>query len=358
MPIYDTASGPGLLVPLQRAWRAALAVAVLAGMLLVPLSVAGQTGSDDGSSNPYWDGPVQGSGEGRRIGYISIGDAGEFTTVVNEGIRDQAAVAGFDLVVCDSRFNPEEAIVCGRQLDQLGVEGVLNFQISEEDSERVCSSYGDLPTLAIDVHQAPCERSFVGADNLRAGFLTGEAVGLHLQAEQDCGYDTVFALGGSEVGIVSVQRVGGMVEGFASICGPVPEARLRPLDTVGSYEVSLETVSAELEELPIGGIHVVLALNDSSAFGADDAARRLGRESELRIGSQGALSMLDAIACDDHWIAASAYFPERYGHILIGAMVDLLDGVDIPSELFVPHVAVTADNVADIYGEAPDCTPA
>ena len=56
-----------------------------------------------------------------------------------------------------------------------------------------------------------------------------------------------------------------------------------------------------------------------------------------------------------HWIAATASFPERYGHVHIPAMIDLLDGKDVPRDLLMPHVAVTAENMAELYADMPDC---
>lgn len=331
-------------------------VGVLAVLLLSASAATAQDGGDAAPDNPYFEtGAEPGSGVGTRIGYISLGEDDGFVSIVTEGIREQAAVAGVELVFCDSRFDAEEALICARQMAGQGVQGILNFQFSEADAGRICAAHGGLPTIAIDIDQQPCQRSFVGVDNRRAGLVTGIAIGEYLQEERGCDYDNLFVLQSLDVGRVGTDRTGGMVDGFAEICGPVPDEKLHDIDVFGGYEPALEIMSAMLAGLPAGGTHVVLGINQNVAFGALDAARALGRVDELRVGSQGAEVLKTQIACEEQWVAATAYFPERYGHILIPAMIDLLDGEEIPGDLFVPHVAVTAENIRDVYADVPDC---
>jgi ribose transport system substrate-binding protein len=324
--------------------------------ILAATSVVAQDESVDPWVAAHFEqGAEVGSGIGKRIGYISIGESDDFVRIVTEGIREQSEVAGVELIVCDSRFDANEALVCGRQMASLGVVGILNFQISEEDAGRICTAYGNLPTIAIDIHQPPCEQRFMGADNRRAGMVTGVAVGQHLQRENGCQYDTLVAIEAEITGIVSEQRVGGMIDGFSEVCGEIPPEKLRRAVITGDYVDALENMTAILPELPEGGVHVVLSINQSAAQGAADAAKALGRVDELRIGAQGVEPVKFEVACEDHWIAAAAYFPERYGHILVPAMIDLLDGKELPPELLMPHVSVTAENIHQIYDDVPEC---
>jgi ABC-type sugar transport system substrate-binding protein len=100
----------------------------------------------------------------------------------------------------------------------------------------------------------------------------------------------------------------------------------------------------------------VLAVNGDTALGALRAARALGREGEVLVAGQGAdPSTQLAIACDPRWVADVAYFPERYGRTLIPAMIDILDGKDVPAELLTQHVAVDAGNIRELYPETPPC---
>jgi ribose transport system substrate-binding protein len=330
-------------------------IAIAAGLS----GVSAQATDTAASGNPYFEnGAEPGSGEGKRIGYISLGEDAPFVALVTEGIRAQAELAGAELIVCDSRFDPEEALVCARQMAALDVDGILNFQPSADDAGRICTAHGNLPTIAIDIPQQPCERSFVGADNHRAGLLTGTAVGEHMRNETDCRYDSVLVLQFLGGGPAPQARTQGALDGFEEVCGPVADDQLRVIDVAGTYDQSFELMAGVLPDVQEGGIHIVLAINDLAARGTSDAARSLGRADELRIGAQGAEATKQELACQDHWIAATAFFPERYGHILIPAMTDLLDEKDVPAELLVPHVAVTKDNVHSLFDDVLECDAA
>ena len=235
------------------------------------------------------------------------------------------------------------------------VQGVINFQLNESISPEICAAYGDVPTVAIDIHQEPCEVSFFGADNRVAGFVAGEAVGQYFAENFDCAYDQVVTLETVGAGIVNEDRTLGAVEGFASVCGDVPEDQLQRIDVGGTTDMALERITNVLPTIPPGGRLVVLSLNDDMALGALAAARTAGREGELFIGAQGAdPTSWPEIACNEQWIADTAYFPERYGRTSIPAMIDILNGEDVPAELFTPHQAVTADNIFDLY-DTPAC---
>lgn len=329
----------------------AVAVAAMASLALSVPAVA-----QDDTTNPYFEaGAAEGSGEGMKIGYISLGDAIPFVKLVSDNIKEQAEIAGVDLVFCDSMVDDAEALQCAQQMAVQEVQGVINFQLNESISPEICAAYGDVPTVAIDIHQEPCEVSFFGADNRFAGHVAGEAVGQYFEDNFGCEYDQVVTLETVGAGIVNEDRTLGAVEGFASVCGEVPDDKLQRVDVGGTTDLALERVTNILPTIPPGGRLVVLSLNDDMALGALAAARTAGREGELFIGAQGAdPTSWPEIACNEQWIADTAYFPERYGRTSVPAMIDILNGEEVPELLFTPHVAVTADNIFDLY-DTPAC---
>jgi ABC-type sugar transport system substrate-binding protein len=308
-------------------------------------------------ANPYADaGAAEGSGAGKRIGYISFGDSVAFVKAVSDGIADQAAIAGVDLVTCDAKASEPDARACADRMRLEGVAGVLSFQPFEALSAELCAAYGGLPTIAIDIHQHPCERVFVGADDGRAGFVAGEAVGAALRAENGCTYGSVITVEAPGAGAVSERRATGMLDGFRSACGEVPADRIIRIDGGGTTDLALEAVNGLFPSITSTDPLVLLSVSDDMAFGALAAARAAGREPQLRIGAHGAdASARREIACNAAWVADAAYFPERYGRTLIPAMIDLLDGKEVPAELFTVHEAVTGANVRTLYPDTPDC---
>jgi ribose transport system substrate-binding protein len=292
----------------------------------------------------------------KKVGYISLGESIPFVSLVTNGILEEAEKAGVEVVVCDSEIDAAKALACAQNLKVQEVQAVLNFQLFEDSSAEVCAAYGDLPTIAIDIVQEPCQVAFMGADNTLAGTIAGKYVGDSLKAENDCDYDAVVTLDTKGAGATTLARMNGMIAGFEEACGTIDPDRFYSIDVGGTTDLALEKFGNQLSALEPGGIIVVLSLNDDMSLGAFAAARTAGREGELRLAGQGAdPTSWKEIACNPNWLADTAYFPERYGTILIPAVVDLLNGETLPENLFVEHEAVTKDNVRTLFPETPAC---
>lgn len=296
------------------------------------------------------------SAEAFKVGYISLGESIPFVKLVSDNIKAEAEKAGVEIAFCDSEIDAAKALACAQNLKVQEVQAVLNFQLFEDSSPEICAAYGGLPTIAIDIHQAPCEVAFMGADNTKAGEIAGKHVGDTLKAENDCEYTAVVTLDTKGAGATTEARVNGMIAGFEEACGPIDQAKFRSLDVGGTTDLAVTKFGDQLSALQPGGIIVVLSLNDDMSLGAFAAARTAGRETELRLAGQGAdPTSWKEIACNPQWLADTAYFPERYGEILIPAVVKLLNGETVEKNLFTQHEVVTKDNVRTLYPDTPAC---
>jgi len=291
-----------------------------------------------------------------KVGYISLGESIPFVKLVSDNIKAEAEKAGLEIAFCDSEIDAAKALACAQNLKVQGVEAVLNFQLFQDSSKEVCAAYGDLPTIAIDIHQAPCEVAFMGADNTTAGQIAGKYVGDALKAENDCDYEAVVTLDTKGAGATTEARVNGMIAGFEEACGKIDPAKFKSLDVGGTTDQAVTKFGDQLSAIKPGGKIVILSLNDDMSLGAFAAARTAGREAEIRLAGQGAdpTSWKD-IACNPQWLADTAYFPEHYGEILIPAVAKLLAGETIDKNLFTKHQAVTKDNVRTLYPDTPAC---
>jgi len=291
-----------------------------------------------------------------KVGYISLGESIPFVKLVSDNIKAEAEKAGIEIAFCDSEIDAAKALACAQNLKVQGVEAVLNFQLFQDSSKEVCAAYGDLPTIAIDIHQAPCEVAFMGADNTTAGQIAGKYVGDALKAENDCDYEAVVTLDTKGAGATTEARVNGMIAGFEEACGKIDPAKFKSLDVGGTTDQAVTKFGDQLSAIKPGGKIVILSLNDDMSLGAFAAARTAGREAEIRLAGQGAdpTSWKD-IACNPQWLADTAYFPEHYGEILIPAVAKLLAGETIDKNLFTKHQAVTKDNVRTLYPDTPAC---
>jgi ribose transport system substrate-binding protein len=338
-------------------------LAIVAGLAIVvaacsnPAASTAPSSPPPASSAPVSEAPSSAAPTAMKVGYISLGEAIPFVSLVTNSIKDEAAkVPGLEIVVCDSEIDAAKALACAQNLKVQKVQAVLNFQLFEDSSPEVCTAYGGLPTIAIDIHQAPCEVAFMGADNTLAGTLAGKTVGDALKAENDCTYTAVVTLDTKGAGATTLARMDGMIAGFEEACGKIDPAKFKSIDVGGTTDLALEKFGNQLSAIKPGGIIAILSLNDDMSLGAFAAARTAGREKEIRLAGQGAdPTSWKEIACNPQWLADTAYFPERYGTILVPAVVDLLNGKTIEKNLFTKHETVTKDNIRTMYPETPAC---
>lgn len=318
--------------------------------VLAVVTVTAGAGGDDDTTAPAEDTTAPAEANGA-VGYISLGDSVPFVKLVSDGIRAEADAAGVDLVFCDSEIDAAKALECAQLFSTRDVQVVLNFQVDQQSSPEICAAYNDVPTIAIDIVQEPCQVAFMGANNRAAGEMAGEALGAYVAEEFDCEYDAYVSLESTAAGDANTDRMGGYRDGFTQHCEIVNE---RVLDGADRTDTALEQMTDLLPALP-GERIVVVAINEDGILGAMAAARTLGRDGDLYYSGQGTdPSIWCEIRDNPNYIASTAYFPERYGEILIPAAQAILRGETVEELLFTEHQIINSENIEDIY-EVTDC---
>jgi ribose transport system substrate-binding protein len=306
------------------------------------------------SSAPGSSAPASQAAEKFKIGYISLGDSVPFVKLVSDGIKQAAADAGQELAFCDSQIDQAKALECAQNLKVQGVQGVLNFQVFQDSSPEICDAYGNVPTIAIDIIQPPCQVAFMGANNREAGRMAGAEIGKFAKESWDCDITAYVSLESTAAGAANTDRMGGFRDGFKESC-PIPADKERILDGADRTDPALEQMTNLLGALP-GNRIVVVAINEDGILGAIGAANTLGRQKDLWYAGQGAdPSAWKDIACNPNYIATVAYYPERYGTLLIPNMVKKLQGEEIPENIYTQHEVINRDNIRTIYPETPAC---
>lgn len=335
-------------------WTSLLAIsAVVAVACSNP--AASPTAPPAATDAPATDAPATDApAEAFKIGYISLGDSVPFVKLVSDGIREEAEKAGQELLFCDSEIDAAKALACAQNLKVQGAQGVINFQVFQDSSPEICAAYGDLPTIAIDIVQPPCQVAFMGADNREAGRLAGAAIGEYAKTTWDCDYTAYVSLESTAAGAANTDRMGGFRDGFKEFC-EIPADKERILDGADRTDPALEQMTNLLGALP-GDRIVVTAINEDGILGAIGAANTLGRQTDLYYAGQGAdPSAWKEIACNPNYIGTTAYYPERYGTLLIPNMIKLLQGETIPENIFTEHEIVNSENIREIYPETQAC---
>lgn len=295
------------------------------------------------------------SAESLRIGYISGGDSDPFVLLVTEGIRAEATKAGVVLSECDSAFEAEKALTCARSLAAQQLQSMINWQFFPDSSAAVCEAYGGLPTVAIDTPEEPCQKTFMGADNREAGLVAGKGLADFAKARFDCAYDAYISLDFPTIADINEARAGGSVEGFEGVCGKIPSDKYYSVDTFAGGpdqpENSRRQVTDILTTLPTATtILIISPAGDGMGSAALAAAEVAGRKSQVWIATHGAdPSVRDAIRSEPQWVGSVAYFPERYGALVIPLAIALAKGEGVKDEVLVEHKLINADNIDEFY---------
>jgi ribose transport system substrate-binding protein len=292
--------------------------------------------------------PKPGSGEGKKIGLIELGSSVPFSNLATKSVETAAKEAGAELVVCDSELEGQPALDCAKSFATQGVEGYLNFQPDAELSEAICKAGPQVPVIAVDISQEPCEVAFMGADNEYAGYIAGKAVGEFAKNEWNCEYDAYVSLEEPEAGSVNEERMGGYRKGFQEIC-PGDLKNEKKLNASRS-EVARTQFTDALTALPNMEHIIAVGINDESVLAALAAAKTAGREADVFVSGQGTEpNAVCAIKNNPQWIADTAYFPERYGEIGVPYLLEAMEGKEIPKKLLVPHKLLTSKNIEQVY---------
>ena len=179
-------------------------------------------------------------------------------------------------------------------------------------------------------------------------------MGQYAKDNWNCEYTAYVSLESTAAGAANTDRMGGYRDGFQEFC-PIVKEKERVLDGADRTDPALEQMTNLLGALP-GDKIVVVAINEDGILGAIGAANTLGRQKDLYYSGQGTdPSIWKDVACNPNYIASVAYFPEKYGELLIPNMVKALQGETIPENIFTEHQVVTKDNIRTIYPETPAC---
>lgn len=293
--------------------------------------------------------PVPGSGKGIKIGFLSIGSQEPFIVLETQGFQKFAKAVGATLDVCDTHANDSDALSCAKEFASEGVNVVLDGQLDSKASPAICNALPKVPVIAVDVNQPPCQTSFVGSSNYPSGFVGGAAAGKYFKQHFDCKVDAIVSMEVPAAGAVNAQRVNGELAGFRSICGKT-SAPIKHVGTDNTADDSQRLFTNVLSTLPSAHHILVFAISDEPAVGALAAAKAQGRAGDVYISSQSAAPEIWCqVKNNPHWIAETAYFPDRYANVAIPAAITAAHKQPIPKVLSLPHVALTSANIGHYY---------
>ncbi len=277
------------------------------------------------------------------IGFANLSEQVPFAVTVRESLEAAAAdYPDLSLLVRDNDLNSDKALANAREFAEHPVDLAIFFHIDERiglSVRTILAEHKATPIIAVDI---PIPMSiFFGVNNQRAGLLAGEALGRWVNEHWDGQIDRVLVMTEGRVLNVVRQRLDFGLKGLASFVNFDPKAVFH-LDCGNRRDVSANNALDVLERW--GDIHRigVLCLNDDSALGVLDAARAMGRESDVVVVGQGANLIGEEFGYpDSRFIASTAYYPEGYGPHLLELAMNILNGERVPQQNFIEPTLVT-----------------
>lgn len=287
------------------------------------------------------------------IGYISLDESQAFVQVISGGVRESAADAGFDLVECDSGWTRPGVRACAAKLAEAGVGGVISMQPFPDINEEVCEVLDGLPTIGIVYDQGPCQVSLLEIDQAESGRLAGSALGELAQRRFDCEVKAFVSLESGAADLIGGARMDGYREGYQEYCElPTKTVALTDAQHLITAQNQFAGVLDETKGKPI----MVAGVTEDAILGAMNAAARRDRSNHVWLSGQLADEAIrQTIACDDHYVASVARFPERFGSTVVPAMVDVIEGGEVAPQLLAELELVTAQNVRELFPDTPAC---
>lgn len=287
------------------------------------------------------------------IGYLSLDASQAFVQTISDGLREAAAAAGIDLVECDAGWTRQGVRACASELAREGVSGVISMQPFPDLNEEVCATLDDRPTIGIVYDQGPCQVSLLEIDQVESGRLAGSALGALAADRFACEVKAFVSLESGANDPIGGARMAGYREGYREHCElPERDITLNDAQHLVTARTQFAGVLDDIKGKPI----MVAGVTEDAILGAMSAAAKRDRSNHLWLSGQLADPVIrQTIACDDHYVASVAQFPARFGDTVVPAMIDAIDGAEVPPRLTAELELVTARNVRDLFPDTPAC---
>ena len=280
----------------------------------------------------------QGESESKGTIGVSVLTLGNpFFNVIAEGVKEEAAKHGYDVVVVDGDRDVQKQ---ANQIDDFLTKGVAAIILNPCDRQSIGpaiekANRAGVPVFTCDlkcVAEGAEVVSHVGSDNLQGGKLAGEAM-IEALGEQ-----------GGKVLVVHFPQANSCqlrVQGFDEVIGAYNQGLsaglievVAQLDGGGvrdeGYKVTEDTLQAHPD------LRGIFAINDPSGLGVRAALEKAGKQDQVVIVAfDGQPEGKQAIK-DGKIFADPIQFPGLIGKKTVELMMDYFAGVEVEKEVLIP----------------------
>jgi ribose transport system substrate-binding protein len=285
------------------------------------------------------------------LGFANMVEGYEFATMTRQGIEEEAAKLGWDVLLLNNNFDANQALTNADAMVTKGVDVAVEFQLYEDVMPALMEKFNaaGIPVITIDI-PAP-GATFVGVNNYEAGKLAGAWLGQYALDNWSGEPDLVLLLDDPTVGELPKQRVDGIEDGILEKLPELDKAKVLRQPGGGMREKGLDITRAVLTSHPDAHRILVSGIDDISLLGGYAAAEELGRQQDVVFFGQGAEA--EAIPVirnpESSYYGSVGYFFENYGKKIVPTAAKLLAGEDVPEFVYVDIALITKDNVNDFY---------
>lgn len=317
------------------------------------------SGSTSGNSSSDTSGKSSGetSGKKYKIGFANIGEVVELQLVVKESVMRAAEEAGVDLVYMNNNLDGATAVKNADNMIQQGIDGFIEFNIDESVGPSIKEKMdaAGIPIIAVDIAIPDCV--FFGANNETAGYVGGVRLGEVAKKRWNQEPDILLLVYDSTSGETPMARVTKMPDGIRSIFPDFSDDKVVMIDGGSDAASAQKAVSDFLSAHPNEHRIAIGCYHDLYATATLAAIETAGRDKDCIMVAANEYGYLDYIkenpepSEDECFVGGVAFFFNRYGDYLIPAMIDLLDGKDVPEKIFVEHEVITRENAEKYYAD-------
>ncbi len=194
--------------------------------------------------------------------------------------------------------------------------------------------------------------TFLDEDDVDSGYKMGRELISRFLAKYP-GKTPYVIFGGLRSVPAAVGREQGFDKALKKLMPHLPKDHYTEVEVAGDPVVANRATAAALAKIPKDALILAPAIDDQSAFGMLKAAHAAGYTGRVMAWAQGGSPAgLRFICGDPDFIGTIAYQPEKWGIYVLPAIMDVINGKQLPASIRQPTIAVTKANMATYYPHA------
>lgn len=281
--------------------------------------------------------------EAKTIAYINPSTTTPFWNWVEDGIRAQCEADGYELVVYDSANDSATQLKNGQNAITAGVDAII---ISPTDSAS-CPAVleeaesADIPVVICDIgSDEGTYLTLVATPNYEGAKEVGEYLGQYLKDNGKEG-----SIGQITIPLARINgqlRTQGFADGLAEFGYEVGTTLETSDFTVDEADGQTRNIATANDDLI-----AIFANHDQATLGAVAALEDLGLLEDVAVVSfDGNPDIMEELK-NGQILACGAQQPKKMGKESVNALTAFWAGEDVPEQIDVPTIFLTADNVEE-----------